>query len=98
MFCIQSSWKTRLWVQSRGRGKVYTAAYSGKPVIGTLNITEQQYNLYCWIRNGIAIRLSKKYFRKIDFINAIDKIFANYDIYLQNAHNLANRLPKPEEI
>lgn len=78
-----------------GRGTAYTAAYSGKPVIDITNITEQQYNLDCLILN-MAIRLSKKYIRKIDFINAIEKIFTNYDIYLQNARNLANKLPKPE--
>jgi UDP:flavonoid glycosyltransferase YjiC (YdhE family) len=79
-----------------GRGTVYTAAYSGKPVIGIPLHSEQQYNLDCLCRCGSAIRLSKKFFEEKDLLNAIEKIFSNYETYLHNAQNLANKLPKPE--
>jgi UDP:flavonoid glycosyltransferase YjiC (YdhE family) len=79
-----------------GRGTVYTAAYSGKPIIGIPIRGEQQCNLDCLIRNGSAIRISKKFFEEKDLLNAIEKIFNNYETYLHNAQNLANKLPKPE--
>ena len=79
-----------------GRGTVYTAAYSGKPAIGIPLHSEQQYNLDNLVRNGSAIRISKKFFKERDLLNAVEKIFNNYDFYLHNAQNLANKLPKPE--
>lgn len=79
-----------------GRGTVYTAAYSGKPAIGIPMHYEQQYNLDNLVCNGSAIRISKKFFKERDLLNAVEKIFNNYDFYLHNAQNLANKLPKPE--
>jgi UDP:flavonoid glycosyltransferase YjiC (YdhE family) len=79
-----------------GRGTVYTAAYSGKPVIGIPNIHEQQFNLDCLVRHRMAIRLSKKYFNEKKFLKAVEKIFTNYDFYLKNAQMLSNKLPKHE--
>jgi len=80
-----------------GRGTVYTAAYSGKPAIGIpRDLDEQQYNLDCLVRSGMAIRFSKKYFKEKDFYSAIEKIFDSYETYLKNAENLAKKLPRPK--
>lgn len=79
-----------------GRGTVYSAAYSGKPVIGVPNHSEQQGNLDCLVRHGCAIRLSKKNFNKEQLLNAIAKILDNYYLYLEKAQQLKNVLPKPE--
>ncbi len=88
--------KVDLVIIHGGRGTTYTAAYSGKPVIGIPNIHEQQSNIDCLVRNGIAIKLSKKFFNEKMFINSVEHIFTNYDFYLKNAKNLADKLPKPE--
>lgn len=79
-----------------GLGTVYTAVYAGKPVIGIPNVDEQQFNLDCLVRHGTAIRLSKKYFKERDLLNAIEEIFNKYDTYLENAQRLSLKLPKPE--
>lgn len=79
-----------------GRGTVYNAAYSGKPAIGIPLNSEQQYNLDSLVRYGMALRLSKTYFKKDKMINALKEIFNNYDIYLKNAQVLGKKLPKPE--
>jgi len=78
-----------------GRSTVYTAAYSGKPVIGIPMMAEQQFNLDNLVKHGMAIRLSKKYFTEKKLLNAIDKIFNNYDEYLSCAQLLKNKLSKP---
>jgi UDP:flavonoid glycosyltransferase YjiC (YdhE family) len=79
-----------------GRGTVYTAAYSGKPVIGIPMMAEQQFNLDNLVRRGMAIRLSKKYFTEKKLLNSIDEIFDNYDKYLKNAQLLKNKLSEPK--
>lgn len=79
-----------------GRGTVYNAAYSGKPAIGFPLNGEQQYNLDSLTRHGIAIRLSNTFFKEEKLLNAIKKIFDNYDTYLKNAKVLSQKLPKPE--
>ena len=40
--------------------------------------------------------LGKKYYKQQALLTAIKKIFDNYNLYLNNAHNLAQKLPKPE--
>ncbi len=77
-----------------GRGTVYNAAYSGKPVIGIPMYLEQQHNINNLLRRGVGLRLSKKFFKKEDFLNAIETIFSDYDKYLKNSQNLANSLEK----
>lgn len=85
-----------LAVVAGGRGTVYAAAYSGKPAIGIPLHSEQQNNLDNLVRHGCAIRLSKKFFKEKDMLNAIEKIFNNYNFYLNNAQALSKSLPAPE--
>jgi UDP:flavonoid glycosyltransferase YjiC (YdhE family) len=47
-----------------GQGTFYTAAYSGRPVVGIPMQPEQQYNIDILVRSGSAIRLSKRHFRE----------------------------------
>jgi len=86
--------KVDLSIIHRGRGTVYTAAYAGKPVIGFPNYMEHQYNIDNLVRNGSGIRLSKKFFKPQDLLQALDQILKNYDIFLKNAKNLSNKLTK----
>ncbi|MDH7516900.1 MAG: glycosyltransferase [Candidatus Thermoplasmatota archaeon] len=88
--------RTDLAIIHGGHGTVYTAAYSGKPIIGIPLHIEQQYNLDCLVRHASAIRLSKTFFKEKNLLNAIEKIFSSYDTYLHNAQILSQRLPKPE--
>jgi len=75
-----------------GRGTVYTTAISGKPAIGIPVHIEQQYNFDNLVRNGAAIRVSRKFFKPQELLNAINTIFNNYDKFLSNAQNLAAKL------
>lgn len=75
-----------------GRGTVYTTAYSGKPAIGIPYYSEHQYNIDNIVRNGAGLRVSMKFFKTQDLLNAINTIFSNYDSYLKNAQNLAAKL------
>lgn len=84
-----------LAVISGGRGTVYTAAFSSKPVIGIPMHIEQQFNIDNLVRYGMAIRLSKKYFTEKKLLLSINKIFNNYDYYLKNARLLKIKLPEP---
>ncbi len=77
-----------------GRGTVYNAAYSGKPVIGIPMFIEQQHNINNLLRRGVGLRLSKKFFKKEDLLNAIETIFSDYNKYLKNSQDLANSLTK----
>ena len=77
-----------------GRGTVYTAAYSGKPMLGIPVFAEHQYNIDNIVRNGAGLRVSMKFFKEQDLINAINIIFSNYDKYLKNAQELARKLTK----
>jgi len=79
-----------------GRGTVYTAAFSGKPVIGIPMHAEQQWNLDNLMRYDVGIMLSKKYFTERKLLTAINKIFTNYETYLKNATLLKNKLQKPK--
>ena len=76
-----------------GQGTFYTAAYSGRPVVGIPMQFEQQYNIDILVRNGSAIRISKRHFREEALLGAIDKILADYDRYRASAEALAKRLP-----
>jgi hypothetical protein len=79
-----------------GRGTVYNAAYSGKPAIGIPLNSEQQYNIDCLIRHGMALRVSKTFFKKEKMLSAIKEIFNNYDKYFKNAQALSKKLPKSD--
>jgi UDP:flavonoid glycosyltransferase YjiC (YdhE family) len=85
-----------LVIMHGGRGTVYTAAYSARPAIGFPMHLEQQFYLDCLVRQGTAIRLSKKNFNNEEFLKSITKIFNNYDFYLNNCQILYNKLEKPE--
>ncbi|MCX6667914.1 MAG: glycosyltransferase [Euryarchaeota archaeon] len=78
-----------------GRGTMYTAAYSGKPVIGIPMHIEQQCNIDNLVRHGSAIRLSKRDFNEKKLLTAINKIFTNYDAFLKNAQSLKEKLQEP---
>jgi len=78
-----------------GQGTVYTAAYAGKPIIGFPMFLEQNLNLEKMVGHGAGLILSKKYFKEKDLLNAIEKIFNNYDTYLHNAQVLSQKLPTP---
>jgi UDP-N-acetylglucosamine:LPS N-acetylglucosamine transferase len=82
-----------LAIISGGRGTIYTAALSGKPVIGIPLHIEQQYYIEALVRYGMVIRLSKKYFTEEKLLLAINEIFKNYDKFLKNAQLLKNKLP-----
>ena len=79
-----------------GQGTVYTAAYAGKPVVGFPMQFEQHLNLEMLVKQGMAVIESRKYFKEKNLLKNVNKIFDNYDTYLNNAQNLAKRLPKPE--
>ncbi len=76
-----------------GQGTFYTAAYSGKPVVGIPMQPEQQYNIDILVRNGSAIRISKRHFCEKELLNAIGTILSDYNKYQKKANALANRLP-----
>jgi UDP:flavonoid glycosyltransferase YjiC (YdhE family) len=76
-----------------GQGTFYTAAYSGKPVVGIPMQPEQQYNIDILVRHGSAIRLSKRHFREEALLGVIETILADYDSYRARAEALARRLP-----
>ena len=78
-----------------GQGTVYTAAYAGKPVIGFPMQFEQHLNLEKIVGHGAGLMLSKKYYKEKDLLIAIKGIFDSYDIFLNNAQALVNKLPKP---
>ncbi len=79
-----------------GRGTVHTVAFSGKPVIGIPLHAEQQWNLDNLMRHGGGIRLSKKYFTERKLLTAINRIFTNYEAYLNNARLLKDKFPEPK--
>ena len=79
-----------------GQGTVYTAAYAGKPVIGFPMQYEQHLHLEKMVGHGTGLMLSKKYFKQQTMLTAINKIFDNYDHFLQHAKALAQKLPRPE--
>jgi UDP:flavonoid glycosyltransferase YjiC (YdhE family) len=79
-----------------GQGTVYTAVYAKKPVIGYPMHMEQHLNLEKLVGHGTGLMLSKRYFSEQKLLDAINKIFSNYDEYLTDAENLSNKIPSPE--
>ena len=79
-----------------GQGTVYTAAFSGKPVIGIPMQFEQHLNLEKLVRHGTALMLSRKYFKERSLLKAINTIFDNYEKYLKKAQELSKKMPKSE--
>ena len=76
-----------------GQGTFYTAAYSGRPVVGIPMQPEQQYNIDILVRAGSAIRLSRRHFRAEALLGAVEVVLRDYDRYRANAERLARRLP-----
>lgn len=87
--------KVDLAIIHGGRGTVYTAAYSGKPIVGIPMHFEQQCNLNNLSRHGTGFILSKKYFTREKLVSALNKIFNNYNAYLKNSKILKKMLPEP---
>jgi spore coat polysaccharide biosynthesis predicted glycosyltransferase SpsG len=79
-----------------GKATVYTAAYSGKPIIGIPMQFEQHRNIEILLKQGVGHMGSRKHFMEKAFLDQITRIFNNYNLYLKNAQNLAKKLPKPE--
>jgi len=79
-----------------GQGTVYTAAYSGKPIIGYPMQFEQHLNLEKIVGHGAGLILSKKFFDGKKLLGSIENIFDNYTYFLKNAQALARKLPVPE--
>lgn len=88
--------KADLVIMHGGQGTVYTAAYSGKPVIGFPMQLEQHQNLELLVKHGMAKIESRKNSNKQLFLDTIEEIFSNYSYYYKNAKKLANSLPKPQ--
>jgi len=86
--------KVDLAITHGGRGTIYDIAYSGKPAICIPMFMEHQGNVDNLVRQGSAVRLSKKFFKKEILLQSIDNIFSNYDIYLKNAQQLSKSLQK----
>ncbi len=76
-----------------GQGTVYTAAYSGRPMIGIPMQFEQQYNIDMLVRHGMAIRLPRQRLRPRHVTRAVARVFDHYESYHQAAQQLAHRLP-----
>ena len=87
--------KADLAIMHGGQGTIYTAAYAGKPVIGIPMQFEQHQNLEMLIKNGSAISESRKYFSEKKLIKSIKTIFDNYDLFLEKAQILAEKIPEP---
>jgi len=80
-----------------GRGTVYTAAYSGKPVIGIPEFIEHQYNIDNLVRNGAAIRISKKFFQPEMLIHAIVLILSVFSERHRSFH-IVNQMIRSSQI
>lgn len=86
--------KVDLAIVHGGRGTIYQVAYSGKPAICFPMFMEHQGNVDNLIRQGSAVRLSKKFFKKELLLESINNIFSNYESYQQHAQQLADSLQK----
>ena len=60
-----------------GQGTVYNALASGTPVVGVGMQPEQEGNLECLVRQGIAIRIKKKRVTAQAVLAAVDTILAD---------------------
>jgi hypothetical protein len=45
------------------------------------------------VGHGVGLILSRHYFKDQDLLHALDKIFDNYQTYMDNAQKLAQLLP-----
>lgn len=98
-FVPSMSWLNKmvdLAIINGGKSTVYTAAYSGKPVICFPMQFEQHLNIELLLKHGVGYIESRKYFKEKTFLEKIEAIFDNYDGYLKNAQDLMMKLPKPE--
>jgi UDP:flavonoid glycosyltransferase YjiC (YdhE family) len=84
--------KVDLAVIHGGRSTIYTIAYSGKPAICVPIIAEHQFYIDCLVRAGAGIRLSKRELDAKKILTAIQTIFDNYPMFLQNAQKLSKKL------
>ncbi len=85
--------KVDLSIIHGGQGTVYSAAYAGKPVIGYPMQSEQHLNLEQLVKRGTAFIKSVRYFNEKSLLKSVEDIFDNYDYFLENAQNLAKKLP-----
>jgi UDP:flavonoid glycosyltransferase YjiC (YdhE family) len=88
--------KVDLAILHGGQGTVYTAAYSGKPVIGFPMQFEQHMNLELLERKGMAKIASRRRFNDEYFMTLINEIFSKYNYYLKKSKVLAKSLPSPQ--
>lgn len=79
-----------------GLATLYSTIYAKKPIIGFPMQMEQHVNLEKIVGHGCGLMLSKKYYTEKKLLKAIDKIFNDYDKYVANVCNLANKLPIPD--
>jgi len=79
-----------------GHGTLYSAIYSGKPIIGFPMQFEQHIHLEKIQGHGLGYMLSRRFFKEKDFLNKVHHIFRNYENYYTNAQNLLRKLPPPE--
>jgi UDP:flavonoid glycosyltransferase YjiC (YdhE family) len=84
-----------LAIISGGKGTIYNAAYSGKPVIGYPMQFEQHLNIETLVKHGMAILMSRRKFSDKKLLYNIRYIFDNYEFYLNNSQKLARKLPAP---
>lgn len=87
---------TDLSIIHGGQGTVYTAAYSGKPIIGYPMQFEQHLNLEKMVGHGVGLMLSKKFFNGKELLKSIEYIYDDYDHFLKNAQILSKKLPEPD--
>jgi UDP:flavonoid glycosyltransferase YjiC (YdhE family) len=81
-----------------GQGTVYNALASGTPVVGVGMQPEQEGNLECLVRQGIAIRIKKKRVTAQAVLAAVDKILADPEAKKKAVvfQHLVNRMDGPK--
>ncbi len=93
---LEISKQADLSVIHGGVGTVMTAALSGKPVVGVGMMYEQEYNLECLVRKGIAVRLQRKSLSPALLNTAILRLLQDgtaqekarqYQKYIESWHN-----------
>jgi len=67
----------RVSVIHGGQGTVYNALLAGTPIVGVGMQPEQEANLECLVRKGIAIRIRKRRASAEAILEAVDKMLAN---------------------
>jgi UDP:flavonoid glycosyltransferase YjiC (YdhE family) len=87
---------TDLSIIHGGQGTVYTAAYSGKPIIGYPMQFEQHLNLEKMVGHGAGLMLSMRYFSGEKLVKSIEHIFDHYNDFLRNTQILSKKLPQPD--